>query len=167
MPLLRQSLYSQDVNIYLAPTADPRDTWLSLMRTVACEGRAVVLSANQCTRYCDLPEWITNSQAPVTNSNAYASRGGSCIISPLGEVLAGPLWEVSTDDEPGPGAGELPRPTAPPDVPVAAVGDGLAIAKVDLDDCVRGRLDFDAAGSYSRSDSFHLSVDGLCLDPPV
>lgn len=53
----------------------------------------------------------------------YLSRGGSSIVSPFGEVLAGPQWE---DDE------------------------GIIYADVDLEDCVRGRLDLDAAGSYSR-----------------
>ena len=53
----------------------------------------------------------------------FLSRGGSSIVSPYGQVLAGPQWE---DDR------------------------GIIYADVDLEDCVRGRLDLDAAGSYSR-----------------
>jgi nitrilase len=275
MPLLRQSLYSQNVNLYLAPTADGRDTWVPLMRTVAGEGRAFVLSSNQCARRSQLPEWIGASQPTTTtpspirrkpvdqsstrptplggrrrstitkteeghelclpacdgtsevngkdashdssrrtsispsskrrrsiitnegsheicwpvpeNSEAiiedqadsiaiapqesapfvsptpakatpqvngahstsqtsgnieddFISRGGSCIISPFGEVLAGPIWE--TEDT------------------------RLLIQECDFDDCERGRLDIDVAGSYSRSDAFKLTVEGLDLDPP-
>lgn len=68
----------------------------------------------------------------------FVSRGGSCIVSPFGDVLAGPQWE---DDE------------------------GVIYADVDFDDCVRGRLDLDVGGSYSRNDSFRFSVDGLEFDP--
>ena len=231
MPLLRHSLYSQNVNLYLAPTADFRDTWLPLMRTVASEGRCFVLSANQCMARSNLPAWITGKDAQETSkvgtngdtgvsarrrrkstttedgheialpestneessprtsrrkscvtadgneialpesvdeepgprasrrkscvttdgneialpdtleeeesatessqpkrkldASEYVSRGGSCIISPLGEVLKGPLW----DDE-----------------------DGLLFVDADFDDCLRGRLDLDLAGSYSRYD---------------
>lgn len=231
MPLLRQSLYSQNVNIYLAPTADARDTWLPLMRTVAQEGRCFVLSANQCVRSEELPDWITGqtrtgeaedgqkdvsvpppqaqsmpagrklsitaegpheiawpqcstqtsdqpapdaatvSKATISSESEYVCRGGSCIISPLGEVIAGPLWEVCTDDAPD--SGEAGVSTAPlgawageDEMNAVAAGDGLAIAKIDLDDCERGRLDLDVAGSYSRSDAFRLSVEGLDLNPP-
>ena len=211
MPMLRQSLYNQNVNLILAPTADARDTWESLMRTVGCEGRCFVLSANQCVQKKHLPEWITGGkkggthgimeQKPLqqstgrrrstftkteegheiclpvvqgheeskdtsaidstaqsndalnanpfqssssqpqasTDGDDFVSRGGSCIVSPLGEVLAGPLWE--TEDE-------------------------LLVVEVDFEDCERGRLDFDAGGSYSRSDQFKLQVEGLDLAPP-
>ncbi|KAF2843752.1 carbon-nitrogen hydrolase [Patellaria atrata CBS 101060] len=150
MPLLRYSLYSQNVNLYLAPTADFRPTWLPLMQTAATEGRAFVLSSNQCTKKRHLPAWVrgttqtggTYASGKTTSTEddeEYASRGGSCIISPFGEVLKGPLWEVT---------------------------DGLLAVDVDFEDCERGRLDLDVAGSYSRSDSFHLRVDGLDLTPP-
>jgi nitrilase len=175
MPLLRQSLYSQNVNLYLAPTADGRDTWLPLLQTIACEGRCIVLSANQCMTKSNLPTWITkheerrNNEVEKENENPrplvsrlrrkstitedgneialpgnkedvifhpefeilrgkpqskeFISRGGSCIVSPMGDVISGPLW----DDE-----------------------NGLLIADVDFDDCLRGRLDLDVGGSYSR-----------------
>ncbi|KAF9886886.1 Nitrilase [Aspergillus nanangensis] len=185
MPMLRQSLYSQNVNIYCAPTADARDTWLPLMRTVGFEGRTFVLSANQCVKYNELPEWVTGGcgerpssgvaharkhsvtmegpheivlpQAQANGDAAggvavkdgfageeYVSRGGSCIIGPQGEVLAGPIWEASADD----------------------AADGLLVSEIDVEDCERGRLDLDVAGSYSRSDAFKLTVEGLDLAPP-
>jgi nitrilase len=135
MPLLRQSLYQQNINLYLAPTADGRDTWLPLMQTIAFEGRAVVVSSNQCVREKDLPAWIDRKE----DSSEFVSRGGSCIVSASGKVLAGPLWE--RDGE-------------------------LLVADVDFEDCERGRLDLDVAGSYSRNDSFRLTVEGLDLAPP-
>ncbi|KAK2011879.1 carbon-nitrogen hydrolase [Colletotrichum eremochloae] len=185
MPLLRQALYAQNVNLYFAPTADGRDTWLPLMRTIACEGRCFVVSSNMAVRppaspststspsagapsrrrrksviiedgneivlpgECDneppLPADAHNddgSSSGSTNgtkaSADWVSRGGSCIVGPFGDVLAGPQWE---DDE------------------------GVIYADVDFDDCVRGRLDIDVGGSYSRNDSFNFSVDGLDLDP--
>ena len=239
-------MYSQNVNIYLAPTADGRDSWVPLLRTIALEGRTFVLSANQCVRGADLPDWINGSVTSAVNgdarspsdengmedqaleqlshprptprvgrrqsivtkthenheitwpsfgakspagaksdrrssitipdgshevclpalspqhsaiasqqadsalakdgpawskapSSAFASRGGSCIVGPDGTVLAGPLWEDT---------------------------DGLLTVRVDLEECIRGRLDFDCAGSYSRNDSFELRVRGLDLNPP-
>ncbi|KAL4781267.1 carbon-nitrogen hydrolase [Aspergillus varians] len=148
MPLLRQSLYSQNVNLYLAPTVDSRETWLPLMRTIALEGRAVVLSASQCGRYKELPGWVTQgpeSEKIDSDPEAWASGGGSCIIGPLGEVLAGPIWNVNDNSDPD---------------------ASLQIVEVDFEDCLRGRLDLDLAGSYSRNDSFSLKVKGLDLNPP-
>lgn len=235
MPLLRQSLYIQNVNLYLAPTADPREAWGALMRTVGVEGRCFVLSANQCQRRGDLPEWIKDAEVagggtegvdvdgpgfgaakggrrasirsktedgheinwpasphttrresgntyfppqrsdsiaiveertegdhdvalpaqtpatangdrpdslppnPTPQDAEFISRGGSCIVSPYGDFLAGPSWE--RDGE-------------------------MLIVEADFEECERGRLDLDVAGSYSRNDSFRLTVAGLDLSPP-
>lgn len=69
----------------------------------------------------------------------FVSAGGSCIISPLGKTLVGPVWEKEHE---------------------------LIYTEVDFDDCERGHLDFDAVGHYSRPDAFKLSVEGLDLNPP-
>ncbi|GKT44459.1 nitrilase [Colletotrichum spaethianum] len=121
MPLLRQALYSQNINLYLAPTADGRDTWLPLMRTVACEGRCFVVSSNMAVR----PPSANGQQASGSGVEEDGDRPDAA-------------WE---DDE------------------------GIIYADVDFDDCIRGRLDIDVGGSYSRNDSFKFSVDGLDLDP--
>ncbi|EMC92289.1 hypothetical protein BAUCODRAFT_115762 [Baudoinia panamericana UAMH 10762] len=140
MPLLRYSLYSQNVNLWLAPTADARDTWLPLMRTVGNEGRCVVLSAITCVRRRNLPPWITGFPSSAGPEKSFACRGGSCIIGPMGNVIMEPLLDVEDG--------------------------GLLVSDVDFDDCDRGRLDLDVAGSYSRNDAFKLTVEGLDIDPP-
>ena len=43
MPLARMSIYSKGVEIYIAPTADPREEWVHTMRHIALEGRCFVL----------------------------------------------------------------------------------------------------------------------------
>ena len=129
MPLLRMAMYAKGVQIYCAPTADGRETWLSTMRHVALEGRCFVLSCNQFTRRSDFPADIPNVLAQA--SDDVVSTGGSCIISPLGEVLAGPARD----------------------------GEEILFADIDLDEIARGKFDFDVAGHYARPDVFRLLVD--------
>ena len=47
MPLLRTAMYAKGIELYCAPTVDDRDTWISTMQHVACEGRCFVFSACQ------------------------------------------------------------------------------------------------------------------------
>ncbi|MEO7083714.1 MAG: nitrilase-related carbon-nitrogen hydrolase [Gemmatimonadaceae bacterium] len=129
MPLLRTAMYAKGVELYLAPTADGRDTWLPTMRHIALEGRCFVLSCNQFARRSDYPAKYESIYG--NDPTTVVSRGGSCIISPLGEVLAGPDYEHET----------------------------ILTAMIDRREIARARLDFDVVGHYARPDVFQLIVD--------
>ena len=87
MPLARMAMYEEGVEVYLAPTADARESWQSTMQHIAREGRCFVLGANQFFSKADLPEDISLPDEPEI-----MSAGGSVIYDPFGNVLAGPLW---------------------------------------------------------------------------
>ena len=81
MPMLRMAMYGKGVEIYCAPTADDRDTWIATMRHIAFEGRCYVLSACQYIRRSAFPK---DYDCELGNDpNLLVMRGGSMIISPL------------------------------------------------------------------------------------
>lgn len=89
MPLARTALYQQGLEIYLAPTADCRNTWQSTIEHIACESRAYVLGCNQLLK----PEHYPEDLRLLLDQEFSPSTGGSAIISPLGKTLAGPLYD--------------------------------------------------------------------------
>lgn len=129
MPLLRAAMYAKGVEIWCAPTADSRDTWIASMQHVALEGRCFVLAANQFTRRSDFPADFPCNLGD--DPQTIVSRGGSCIIDPLGQILAGPHFD----------------------------GEVILTAEIDRAEIARGKFDFDAVGHYARPDVFHLTVD--------
>ncbi len=138
MPLARMALYGQGVEIYLAPTADERDGWQATLRHIALEGRCFVLGCNQFQTRDSLPpelrEWEEVAALPET-----LSRGGSAIYSPLGEALAGPLYDE----------------------------EGILYATLDRDELTRARYDFDVVGHYARPDVFQLRINDQPKPPLV
>jgi nitrilase len=130
MPLARAAIYGKGVQVWLAPTADAREEWQSTARHIALEGRCWFLSCNQFVTKdmypTDLPEVELLADQPEV-----MSRGGSVIISPLGQVVAGPLWDR----------------------------EGILYAEIDLAEVSRAKLDFDPVGHYARPDVFRLEVD--------
>jgi nitrilase len=129
MPLLRAALYARGIQLYCAPTVDDRATWLPTMRHIALEGRCFVLSACPFLRRGDCPDEYTCVQGddPAT----VLIRGGSCIVGPLGAVLAGPIFD----------------------------GESILTADLDMDDIARGKMDLDVVGHYARPDVFRLLVN--------
>jgi len=135
MPMLRMAMYSKGIQFYCAPTADDRETWLSTVRHIALEGRCFVLSCCQFARRGDYPaDYVTDFGQ---NPDTVLMRGGSCIVGPMGNVLAGP----------------------------ASAGETILAADCDLDDIVRGKYDFDVVGHYARPDVFQLQVDERATRP--
>ena len=129
MPALRMHMYAQGVTFYCAPTADDRDSWLPTMQHIAMEGRCFVLSACQHITRADFP--AEHESALGDDPDTVMMRGGSAIVGPLGQVLAGPYFQ----------------------------GETILYAEVDPDDVVRAKYDFDATGHYARPDVFSLVVD--------
>jgi len=130
MPLARTAMYGKGVEIYLAPTADARDSWQATLRHIACEGRCFVLGCNQFVTKEMYPADLDGIE-DLADWPEVVCRGGSAIVSPLGEVLAGPLYDQ----------------------------EGILFADLDLAEVARSRFDFDAVGHYARPDVFQLIVN--------
>ncbi|MFB9685620.1 nitrilase-related carbon-nitrogen hydrolase [Amycolatopsis plumensis] len=101
------------------PTADDRDVWQASMRHIADEGRCFVVSA-----------------CPYETDGDDPFRGGSVIVGPLGDVLAGPLHDA----------------------------EGVITAEIDLAEIVEARKSLDVSGHYARPDVFALTVDERSRD---
>ena len=135
MPLLRTAMYAQGIELYCAPTVDDREVWGSTIRHIAREGRCFVLSACQHARRRDYPA----DYAPVQGDDpdTVLIRGGSLIVDPLGNVLAGPVYDRSE----------------------------VLVADLDLALIPRARYDFDPVGHYARPDLFTLQVNTAPQSP--
>ncbi len=126
MPLARYALYEQGVQIYLAPTADQRPSWQATMKHIACEGRCFVIGCNQYVTKSMFPEAF---RGELRLPNEVVCRGGSLVVSPLGNVVAGPLYDQA----------------------------GVLIAELNLDEVAKGKMDFDVIGHYARPDIFQYN----------
>lgn len=135
MPLARSAFYAQHPVIHCAPTVDDRENWLSLMRTIAMEGRCFVLSSNQYFTRADAPDDFHPIQG--NDPDTVLINGGSCVISPLGEILAGPVFGKET----------------------------ILSVELDLNEVARGTFDFDVTGHYARPDVFKLNVNTQAQTP--
>ena len=130
MPLARMAMYAKGVSIYLAPTADQRDSWQATLRHIACEGRCFVLGCNQ---------YFTRSMYPrdlalydeLADLPGELCRGGSAIVDPFGDYLCPPLYGT----------------------------EGVLYADLELGKIHRGHLDFDVVGHYNRPDVFSFTVN--------
>ena len=73
----------------------------------------------------------SKSQILGTDPESVVTRGGSCIVDPFGNFLAGPNFEDEV----------------------------ILIAEIDRGQITRGKYDLDVVGHYARPDIFQLHVD--------
>ncbi|MCP5070717.1 MAG: carbon-nitrogen hydrolase family protein [bacterium] len=131
MPLARAAIYSQDVEIYCAPTADHRENWLATMQHIGREGSTWVIGVGPTVEDSDIPADLVARDRIAPGEGAWQSPGNGVVCSPLGQIVAGPMREQK----------------------------GLLVADIDLDEVRLARRTFDVVGHYSRPDILRLNVD--------
>ncbi|HWC14245.1 MAG TPA: carbon-nitrogen hydrolase family protein [Actinomycetota bacterium] len=144
MPLARFYMYSQGVDVWLAPTLAKGDNWIASMRHIAREGRCYVVGVNPCLHIDQIPAdfphrdslWVIDEEREETK---WLEPGNSVIVSPMGEILAGPSRHEET----------------------------ILYAGLDLAEVHAARRMFDPVGHYHRPDVFRLGVDTRPRPPVV
>lgn len=131
MPLARFAIFAQGCEIYIAPTWDEGGTWLSTMRHIALEGRCWVLGNGSSMRGKDIPADFPERKRLFPDLEAWFNPGDSVIVSPGGEVVAGPLHEKH----------------------------GILFADCDPAQAAAAKRTLDVAGHYGRPDIFRLEVN--------
>ena len=141
MPLARFYLYSQGVDLWVAPTLDAGPAWVSTLRHIAREAGVHVIGASPCMRFDEVPAGFPLRERLGTypDDDEWVWTGSSAIVAPSGDVLAGPLERET----------------------------GILVAEVDVEQARAARRFVDPVGHYNRPDVFRLSVDTAARPPVV
>ncbi|HYX08828.1 MAG TPA: carbon-nitrogen hydrolase family protein [Bacteroidales bacterium] len=128
MPLARNAIYEAGTQILVSPTWDKGEDWLGSMQHIAREGGLFVISNCMTLHRDDLPEEL---KVIYRKDAKWISEGQSCIINPLGKIIAGPL-----DSE-----------------------EAIIYADINLQEILIHKRRFDVVGHYARPDVFNFSVN--------
>jgi nitrilase len=132
MPLARWAIYEAGPQIWVAPTADDSESWVASMRHIAIEAGAFVVSVPQFIPASAFP---ADFPLPLPAGAEVFGRGGACIVSPGGDLMAGPMYDR----------------------------EGIVCADCDLRDALHAKRYFDVVGHYGRADV--LATRLLAPDP--
>ncbi|MHB8604057.1 MAG: carbon-nitrogen hydrolase family protein [Thermoplasmatota archaeon] len=133
MPLARTAMYAKGIELYVAPTYDRGEPWLSTMRHVATEGKCFVLGCGTLLNVRDVPARLRKlgKLDEVADKQGWINTGTSLIVDPEGTVLAGPLDKKA----------------------------GILTAEIDPAKLSGPKWMLDVVGHYSRPDIFSLTVN--------
>lgn len=139
MPLARYALYSQGVEIYIAPTYDSGDNWIGTLQHIAREGCCWVVGCGNLMKGSDIPKDFPEKDTLYPNADEWVNPGDSLVIAPGGEIVAGPMREET----------------------------GILYCEVDKDRVSIAKRALDVTGHYSRPDIFQLHVNTQAQSPVV
>jgi nitrilase len=129
MPLARNALYNQGIQIHLAPTWDSSEAWLLGLRHMAREGGMYVIGCCAAMLKEDIPDRFEFKEG-YPKEKEWVNIGNSCIINPKGEYVCGP---VSKKKE-------------------------ILFGEIDFSLIAASKRMFDVSGHYARPDVFQFSV---------
>ncbi|MBT1451755.1 carbon-nitrogen hydrolase family protein [Glaciecola sp. XM2] len=131
MPLARAALYAQGEDLHVASWPGGEHNTHDITRFVAKEGRSFVISVSGLMRKQDFPSDTPHFDEIVSSCNDMLASGASCVAAPDGS------WVL----EPQIGS------------------EGVYVVKLDHQQVLQERQNFDRSGHYSRPDVTQLRVN--------
>jgi nitrilase len=137
MPLARYALYSQGIELYIAPTYDSGDGWIGTLQHVAREGCCWVVGCGNILRGSDIPGDFPERATLYPDDAEWVNSGDSVVIAPGGEIVAGPMHQEM----------------------------GILYHDIDRDKVAIAKRALDVVGHYARPDIFRLQVNSQRQSP--
>ncbi len=137
MPLARYALYAQGVEVYVAPTWDQGDDWISTMKHIAKEGACWVIGSGSAIKGSDIPDTFPGKDLLYPQPDEWINTGDSVVVAPGGTLVAGPMNKEQ----------------------------GILYADIDVSKSSAAHRKLDVAGHYSRPDIFKLIVNNKHQNP--
>jgi predicted amidohydrolase len=126
MPLVRQALHVAGEDIHVALWPSVKEMYQIASRHYAFEGRCFVVAAGGIMRRSDLPRDFELTGGVAADDNQFILNGGSCVIAPDGQYVAGPTF----------------------------CSEVIILARIDLDRIREESLTLDVTGHFNRPDLF-------------
>lgn len=130
MPPARQALHDSGEDVHVAAWPWVKEMSLVASRHYAFEGRTFVVACGAILRAGDLPHALELTPELKANPDQFVLRGGTAIISPRGDVIAGPALDHEC----------------------------LVVADLDYSLIAKESLALDVTGHYSRPDLFEFRL---------
>lgn len=131
MPLARHALYARGVELFVAPTWDRGEPWVSTLRHIAKEGRTYVIGCCSAVRRDSIPARYRFVDEFLPADLDWINPGGSAIVDPDGKFVVEPVFHR----------------------------EEILYAEINPAHLRGPRWQLDVAGHYGRPDVFHFAVN--------